>query len=38
VELLGGRNRIITLINLAYRYLTWGRGGAVLVDSDPPAD
>jgi NADH:ubiquinone reductase (H+-translocating) len=36
VELLGGRNRIITFINLAYRYLTWGRGGAVLVDSDPP--
>ncbi|HEV2242177.1 MAG TPA: NAD(P)/FAD-dependent oxidoreductase [Streptosporangiaceae bacterium] len=38
VELLGGRNRIITLINLAYRYLSWGHGGAVLVDSDPPAD
>jgi NADH:ubiquinone reductase (H+-translocating) len=38
VELLGSRNRIITLINLAYRYLTWGRGGALLVDSDPPAD
>lgn len=37
VELLGGRNRIITFINLAYRYLTWGHGGAVLVDSDPPA-
>jgi len=36
VELLGGRNRIITLVNLAYRYLTWGHGGAVLVDSDPP--
>jgi NADH:ubiquinone reductase (H+-translocating) len=38
VELLGGRNRIITFINLAYRYLTWGRGGALLVDSDPSAD
>jgi NADH:ubiquinone reductase (H+-translocating) len=38
VELLGGRNRIITFINLAYRYLTWGHGGALLVDSDPPAD
>jgi NADH:ubiquinone reductase (H+-translocating) len=37
VELLGGRNRIITFINLAYRYLTWGHGGAVLVDSDPEA-
>jgi len=38
VELLGSRNRITTLINLSYRYLTWGRGGALLVDSDPPAD
>jgi NADH dehydrogenase len=37
VELLGGRNRISTLINLAYRYLTWGHGRAWLVDSDPPA-
>jgi NADH dehydrogenase len=37
VELLGSRNRITTFINLAYRYLTWGRGGALLVDSDPPA-
>ena len=36
VTLLGSRNRIITLVNLAYRYLTWGHGGAVLVDSDPP--
>jgi NADH:ubiquinone reductase (H+-translocating) len=38
VELLGSRNRITTFINLAYRYLTWGRGGALLVDSDAPAD
>ncbi len=38
VTLLGNRNRISTLINLAYRYLTWGRGGALLVDSDPPAN
>ncbi len=37
VELLGGRNRITVFINLAYRYLTWGHGGALLVDSDPPA-
>jgi len=35
VELLGGRNRIAVFINLAYRYLTWGHGGALLVD--PPA-
>jgi NADH:ubiquinone reductase (H+-translocating) len=38
VTLLGSRNRISTLINLAYRYLTWGHGGALLVDSDPPID
>jgi NADH:ubiquinone reductase (H+-translocating) len=34
--LLGNRNRISALINLAYRYLSWGHGGAVIVDSDPP--
>jgi NADH:ubiquinone reductase (H+-translocating) len=34
--LLGNRNRISALINLSYRYLSWGHGGAVLVDSDPP--
>jgi NADH:ubiquinone reductase (H+-translocating) len=37
VTLLGNRNRISALINLSYRYLSWGHGGAVLVDSDPPA-
>jgi NADH:ubiquinone reductase (H+-translocating) len=37
VTLLGSRNRISALINLSYRYISWGRGGAVLVDSDPPA-
>jgi len=36
VTLLGNRNRISALINLAYRYLSWGRGGSVLMDSDPP--
>jgi NADH:ubiquinone reductase (H+-translocating) len=34
--LLGSRNRISALINLSYRYLSWGHGGAVIVDSDPP--
>jgi NADH dehydrogenase len=34
--LLGNRNRISALINLSDRYLSWGHGGAVLVDSDPP--
>jgi NADH dehydrogenase len=37
VTLLGNRNRISALINLSYRYLSWGRGGALIVDSDPPA-
>ncbi len=36
VTLLGNRNRVTALINLAYRYLSWGHGGAVIVDSDPP--
>ena len=36
VTLLGNRNRISALINLTYRYLSWGRGGAVIIDSDPP--
>jgi NADH:ubiquinone reductase (H+-translocating) len=36
VTLLGNRNRISALINLSYRYLSWGRGGAIIVDSDPP--
>ncbi|HMH35288.1 MAG TPA: FAD-dependent oxidoreductase, partial [Streptosporangiaceae bacterium] len=33
--LLGGRNRVTTLINLAYRYLFWGHGGAVIVGDEP---
>ncbi len=37
VTLLGNRNRISALINLSYRYLSWGHGGAVIVDGDPPA-
>jgi NADH:ubiquinone reductase (H+-translocating) len=37
VTLLGNRNRLSALINLSYRYLSWGHGGAVIVDGDPPA-
>ena len=37
VTLLGNRNRLSAMINLSYRYLSWGHGGAVIVDSDPPA-
>ena len=42
--LLGYRNRIATLINLSWRYLTWSRGGGVIVGDDvapqdvPPQD
>jgi NADH:ubiquinone reductase (H+-translocating) len=35
VYLLGGRNRVSTLINLTYRYVTWGHGGAVIVGDEP---
>ena len=37
VTLLGNRNRLTALVNLSYRYLSWGHGGAVIVDGDPPA-
>jgi len=33
--LLGGRNRVSTLVNLSYRYLAWGHGGAVIVGDGP---
>jgi len=29
--LLGGRNRVTTLINLSWRYMAWGHGGGVIV-------
>jgi NADH:ubiquinone reductase (H+-translocating) len=35
--LLGGRNRVSTLINLTWRYIAWGHGGGVIVGDDPPA-
>jgi NADH:ubiquinone reductase (H+-translocating) len=34
--LLGGRNRISALVNLTWRYLTWSRGGGVIVGDDYP--
>jgi NADH dehydrogenase len=34
IELLGGRNRISAFVNLAWRYLTWSRGGGVIVGDD----
>jgi len=33
--LLGGRNRVSTMINLTYRYVAWGHGGGVIVGDDP---
>ena len=33
--LLGPRNRVTTLINLSFRYLEWGHGGAVIVGDEP---
>jgi len=38
ITLLGGRNRISALVNLSWRYLTWSRGGGVIVGDDRPAD
>jgi NADH dehydrogenase len=35
VYLLGGRNRVSTLVNLTYRYVAWGHGGAVIVGDEP---
>ena len=37
ITLLGGRNRINALINLSSRYLSWRRGGGIIVGDDPPA-
>jgi len=34
--LLGNRNRVVTLVNLSWRYLTWSRGGGVIVGDDVP--
>jgi NADH:ubiquinone reductase (H+-translocating) len=33
--LLGNRQRINTLFNLSWRYLTWSRGGGIIVGDDP---
>jgi NADH:ubiquinone reductase (H+-translocating) len=36
ITLLGNRNRIVTLVNLSWRYLTWSRGGGIIVGDDQP--
>jgi NADH:quinone reductase (non-electrogenic) len=35
ITLLGYRNRMSALLNLSWRYLTWGHGGGVIVGDDP---
>jgi NADH:ubiquinone reductase (H+-translocating) len=35
VTLLGHRNRMSALLNLSWRYLTWGHGGGVIAGDDP---
>jgi NADH dehydrogenase len=37
VTLLGGRNRLSALVNLSWRYVSWGHGGGVIIGDDPPA-
>ena len=37
IYLLGNRNRVVTLVNLSWRYLTWSRGGGFIVGDDVPA-
>ena len=36
VTLLGNRNRITALVNLSWRYLTWSRGGGVIIGDETP--
>ncbi len=36
VTLLGHRNRITALVNLSWRYLTWSRGGGVIIGDETP--
>ncbi len=35
IYLLGNRNRISALVNLSWRYLTWSRGGGVIIGDEP---
>jgi len=34
--LLGNRNRVSAFVNLSWRYLTWSRGGGIIVGDDQP--
>jgi len=37
LTLLGNRNRISTLLNLSWRYLTWRHGGGLIVGDESPS-
>ncbi len=36
ITLLGHRNRIAALVNLSWRYLTWSKGGGVIIGDETP--
>lgn len=36
VTLLGHRNRLAALVNLSWRYLTWSKGGGVIIGDETP--
>lgn len=38
IYLLGNRNRVVTLVNLTWRYLTWSRGGGIIIGDDVPGE
>jgi NADH:ubiquinone reductase (H+-translocating) len=38
LTLLGNRNRVSTLLNLSWRYLTWRNGGGLIVGDEPPEE
>jgi len=38
IYLLGNRNRVVTLVNMTWRYLTWSRGGGIIIGDDVPGD
>jgi NADH dehydrogenase len=38
IYLLGNRNRLVTFVNLSWRYLTWSRGGGIVLGDDVPGE
>jgi NADH dehydrogenase len=35
ITLLGNRNRLSALLNLSFRYVSWGHGGGIIVGDEP---